>query len=70
MCILEVSLDEELIAETRLSPSQVSLLNLIPGMKVLANITQVGTSLILGWSDSFYCMAREAGMLLLLLNNF
>jgi hypothetical protein len=42
MSILEVTLDEELIrSANRLSPSQVSLLNLVPGMKVIANICQV-----------------------------
>ncbi|KAI5705502.1 hypothetical protein M8J75_015757 [Diaphorina citri] len=41
MSILEVTLDEELIrSANRLSPSQVSLLNLVPGMKVIANICQ------------------------------
>ncbi|KAL1458389.1 hypothetical protein WDU94_008545 [Cyamophila willieti] len=46
MSIVEVTLDEELIAETRLSPSQVSLLSLVPGMKVMANIIQ---DLSQGW---------------------
>uniref|UniRef100_A0A8D8SQA9 Protein RRP5 homolog n=1 Tax=Cacopsylla melanoneura TaxID=428564 RepID=A0A8D8SQA9_9HEMI len=40
MSIVEVTLDEELIAESRLSPSQVSLLSLVPGMTVTANIIQ------------------------------